>query len=58
MSLQRADIFTDLIVLTPPHELSADYIPNFLKLPCKLQNQELWWVVNSISDAIYDCYHQ
>ena len=29
-----------------------------LKLPCKLQTQELWWMVMSISDAIDDYYHQ
>ena len=27
-SLPRSDIITDLIVLTSPHELSADHIPN------------------------------
>ena len=31
MSLPRADIFPDLIVLTAPHERSADPIPRFFE---------------------------
>ena len=51
MSLPRADTLTDLIVLTSTHERSADYIQRFLKLPFNLQNQGLWQMVKSMSDA-------
>ena len=32
MSLPRADLFSDFIVLTSPHERSADTIPNIFKV--------------------------
>ena len=32
MSLPRAYIFTDLIVLTPPHERSEDPIPSIFEV--------------------------
>ena len=32
MSLPRADIFPDFIVLTPPHERSADPIPRIFEV--------------------------
>ena len=32
MSLPRADLFPDLIVLTSPHELSADPNPRIFKV--------------------------
>ena len=32
MSLTRADLFPDLIVLTSPHELSADPIPRIFEV--------------------------
>ena len=31
MSLPRADLFADLIVLTSPHERSADHIPRIFE---------------------------
>ena len=57
ISLPRADIFPDLIILTSPHELSKDHIPFFSKLSCKLQHQGLWLTVKSISNATYDYFH-
>ena len=32
-------------------------LQEFLKLPCKIQNRELWRMVRIISDAIDDYYH-
>ena len=32
MSLPRADLFTDLIVLTSPHERSEDYITRIFEI--------------------------
>ena len=58
MSLPRADLFPDFIFLTSPHERSEILFQEYLKLPSKLKNQELWWMVISISDAINECYHQ
>ena len=57
MSLPISDIFNDYIILTLPHELSADNITRILKLTCKLQHQGLWSKVNSISDATDDYFH-
>ena len=57
MLLPRADLLPDLIVLTSPHERSVDPIATFLTLPCKLQNQGLWCMVKSISDATDEYYH-
>ena len=41
------------------HPMNAQQIlfQEFLKLTCNLQNQELWWMVRSISDSICDYYN-
>ena len=57
MSLPGADIFPDFIFLPSSHERSADPIPRVFEVTLQLQNQELWWMVMSNSDAKYDCYH-
>ena len=53
------DLISFLILLFKHHPMNAQQIlfQEFLKLPCKLQNQELWWMVKSISNAIYEFYH-
>ena len=52
-SLPRAHLLPDLIVLTPPRELSADHIPIILEVTRKLQNQGLWQMLKSIYDSTY-----
>ena len=56
MSLTRADILPAFIFFTSPHEHSADIIPIILKLPYNLQNQGLWFMVNSVFDNTDDHY--
>ena len=58
MSLPSAGLFPGFIVLTSPHERLADPTQRIFEVTLQAKNLELWCMVMSISDAIYDCYHQ
>ena len=57
MSLPGSDLFPDLIVLTSPHERSADPIPRIFEVTLKATKKEIWLMVRIIFDAIDDFYH-
>ena len=54
------EMISFLNLLFSHHPMNAQKIlfQEFLKLPCKVQNQKIWWMVMSNSDVIDDCYHK
>ena len=57
MSLPRAVIFPDLIVLTSPHERSADPIPRIFEVNLQATKPRALVDGKDYFDAIGDFYH-
>ena len=57
MSLPRADLFSDLIVLTSPHERSEDPIPGIFEVTLQATKPRTFVDGNEYFYAIDDCYN-
>ena len=57
MSLPIADIFTDLMFLTSPHERSADLIPRIFEVTLQATKPITLVDGKEYFYGIYDCYH-
>ena len=57
MSLPRADLFPDFIVLTSPYERSADPIPRIFEVTLQATKPRTLVDCKECFYAMYDCYH-
>ena len=57
MSLQRSNLFTDLIVLTSPHERSEYPIPVIFEVTMQAKKPRTLVDCKEYFDTIDDCYH-
>ena len=57
MALPRADLFSDSIVLTSPHERSEDPIPRIFEVTLQATKPRTLVDVKEYFYAMDDCYH-